>query len=151
MKFYIEDIRLRDNGGEAPTIDGCIYVSVGDVYFPAYQWFDYVSVDLDRWIPLILSFAKGHTDSCVLFFVDGPYQLRLDRNNVGDISAVCLENNVVKIKKFPIDFSEFLLSCAKVIGRLATEIYQVDSMNQYKNLISELGKVSKELRSLANF
>ena len=149
MKLYIEDIRLRDNGGTAPVLDGCIYVSVAQTYFPSYRWFDLVSADLENWIPKLLSFAKGHSDSCSLPFLDGPYQIRLNRSQSGEVSVLCLEDNRVMIANQHVEFSAFLLSCSKAAGRLATEIYQADGSNQFENQISKLGQISKELRLLA--
>lgn len=149
MKLYIEDIRLRDNGGTAPVLDGFIYVSVAETYFPSYRWFDLVSAVLEHWIPGLLSFARGNTDSCTLLFFDGPYQIRLDRNAEGEVSVACLDDNRVMIAKHSVDFPIFLLSCSKAVGNLATEIYRADPSNRFTQEILQLGKIAKELRSLA--
>ncbi len=149
MRLYLDNIICRTNGITAPIIDGNIYVSVGGVWFPSDQWFDMVSADLENWIPKLISFGKGHTDSCELRFMDGPYHIQLHRISHDEVSACCLANNRKVIPETVIDFQEFLSSCAKAIGSVGREIYRMNSLNQYDAYISELGNISKELRLLA--
>lgn len=147
MKLHLEDIRIRDNAARGLSIDGCIYVSIHDTYFPSYQWFDMISVDFENWIPDLISFANGHTDFVILRFVDGPYQIKLCRTLNDSVFAHLCEDQKQDIT-MAINFSEFLSSVAKCLNQLGTAIYANDPMRDHVLAISRLGATAKALRSL---
>ena len=148
MKVFLDDIRIKENVPNHLTVDGCIYVLVGDMYFPSYQWFDLISANFELWIPNLISFANRHTDSAVLMFMDGPYQIKLMRGKNGSVHASCLENPDRQLIIAEIDFEVFLDSVAKCLKKLATAIYMIDTQKKYGQDIAQLGITAKELRNL---
>ena len=146
MKLHLDDIRIRNDSERGLFIDGCIYVSINDVYFPSDHWFDLVSVDLEHWIPDLISFSNEHTDIINFRFMDGPFQIRLSRSNDGAVRANLLEYQKL-IMTANIDFSEFLRSVVKCLNKLGTVMYHSDQKKSYSLEIARLGVVTKVLRS----
>lgn len=150
MKLIVDDIRIRSDQNGYPIVDGYFYLTVEERCFPAPDWFDLISADLEDWIPKLLSFANGHTDTCSLDFVDGPYRVLLIRDSAGEVYVTCYEDNRKVINKKAIHLPEFLISFAKGLRTLATAFYHQENTAQNADLISELGRVSKEFQTIAN-
>jgi len=150
MKLIVDDIRIRCRPSGEQIADGTIYLTIGDTCFPDGGWFDLISTDLENWIPKLLSFAKGHTDSCSLDFADGPYRVLLIRDSAGEVFVTCYEDNRKVINNKAIHLPEFLVSCAKGLRALATAFYHQEDTDQNAELISELGRVSKDFQTIAN-
>ena len=102
---------------------GVLYVTIGGTAFPEEGWYDRVAVDLEKWIPAILSFARGHADSCVLQFMDGPCQLRLERQG-STVTASCQWDHHVTIPPVGIEFPAFLQSVCKCIRYYQRSLYE---------------------------
>lgn len=101
---------------KAFPIGGVIYVSLGELCFPAEKWHDLISVDLERWLTGLISFSLNHTDTCMLPFMDGPYAIKIQREENGAIVADCLWDSKVVLRKI-IDFVGFLKSVLKCVRR----------------------------------
>jgi len=149
MKLVIDDIRIRSGSNDKPIVDGSLYLAIRDACFPAPGWFDLISTVLEDWTPKLISFAKNHTETCSFCFFDGPYGILLIRVSAGEVRVTCSDGIRKVIQDEPINFPEFLVSFAKVLRNLATAFYHQGNAAQYGNLISELGRVSKELQSIA--
>ena len=149
MKLFLDDVRIRKDDGNGLLIDGSIYFSVNGTYFPSYQWFDLISVDLENWIPNLLSFGEGRTDCCTLVFMDGPYRLKLVRQSTSCVTASFWQDHKEILPPAEIDFPEFLMSVAKCARTLGTSIYEQDTQMKFKAEISDLGTLSKKLAMLA--
>lgn len=89
------------------SVGGELYLSIGDAFFPEDKWYDMAAVDFENWLPALLSFAQGHTDSCVLCFMDGPYKAKLIRHVSGTVTVTCLRDSVVTIPQTEINLSDF--------------------------------------------
>lgn len=97
------------------TVGGILFVTIGDTAFPCEEWYDLVFIDLKSWIPSILSFGSNHTNSCLLSFMDGPYQIKLLRSIDNKVLASCIPNHHTEIQNKEIDFLSFLKSVAKCV------------------------------------
>ena len=148
MELHIDDIQIKENNGNGLYIDGCLYISADHVCFPSYRWFDLISVNLENWIPLIISFTNGHTDSITLGFMDGPYLIKIMRSQGNTVNVSCLEDHREIIALQNVDFSGFIISVIKCINKLSAAIYTRNLTISYESEISRLGVVSKKLRNL---
>ena len=103
---------------------GEIYIASENAAFPAESWYDLPFSVLEKFVPQLISFTMGNTDSCLLRFVDGPYSLSLNRDSVGKIAIYCKENNTVIHSWEEIDFPAFLgsiISCLRGYDRFLCE------------------------------
>ena len=121
---------------------GVLYVTVGDTAFPEEGWYDLVDVDLENWLPGLLSFARGHADSCILQFMDAPAAVRLTRHNES-IFSVCLWNHKPQIMQTEIDFPAFLDSVAKCLRRYNRVMHQQGKLPRFESELSIIRKLIK--------
>lgn len=150
MILHLEEIDFDpDSEPEKCTIGGVIYFTIGDTYFPEAQWYDLISRDFSEWIPRLLSFAEGHTDSCEFAFMDGPYRILLKRLPSVRVLAVATSHRNAPVFEAEIDFAGFLASAAKCVRRLGKRIHEKDSQKKYPSEISRLGALSNRLETLA--
>lgn len=90
---------------------GVLYVEIGGKCFPSSQWWDVASSVLDMWQQSLIAFSQGQADRCDLFFMDGPYQINLIRQDNGSVSAHFLKRGDPPIMEFAaIDFPSFIAS-----------------------------------------
>ncbi len=136
MRLYLDDLQFAaDRPNYGFSVGGTLLVSVADTYFPSENWYDMVWLDLKSWIPGLISFGLGHTDSCVLAFMDGPYVIRLERTNDHVIQANCLRDSASVIPKLEIDFRYFIRSVVNCCGK-------------YDRFLMENGKTAQFLEEI---
>lgn len=122
LRMHLDSIQIYQDT-TLDRIGGTIYFSIGDTYFPDEGWYDLVSEDFLRWLPDLISFAFNHTDSCILYFMDGPAQVKYSRRN-GTVTAVCMYDGCVKVPETEIDMTEWnksVLNSIKKYNRLLHE------------------------------
>ena len=120
---------------------GEIYIAFGNVAFPAENWYDFPFYVMETFVPQLISFTMGNTDSCLLRFVDGPYSLSLNRDSVGKIAIYCKENNTVIHSWEEIDFLTFLrsiISCLRAYDRF---LYENGKQNHFSREIRTLKQI----------
>ena len=136
MEMMLLHIEEPDNTG------GVLYVTVGDTAFPEDGWYDLVHIDLQNWLPGLLSFARGHADSCTLQFMDAPAAVRVTRQN-GIVCAVCLCDHKPQIAQTEIDFPAFLDSVAKCLRRYNRVMHQQGKLPRFESELSIIRKLIK--------
>lgn len=113
MLLHLDDLEKRPSNG------GCIWLDLGDVCFPGEGWYDLPGILLETWLPVLQSFANGHTDGCKLSFMDGPYAFRLDRK--GEVvNVTCMERGSAVLERqvdFPV-FWESVKKCVRYYERM---------------------------------
>ena len=94
-------------------VGGNIYLQIGQDYFPEVDWYDFVSLIFEQWIPGLISFAGNSTDACRLSFYDGPCYALLCRRKDSIITVKCFCDRKTVIEETVIDFPLFLKSVVK--------------------------------------
>ena len=130
MLLHLEELNEALTGG-------VLYVTIGETAFPEEGWYDRVAGDLANWIPAICSFARGYADSCVLQFMDGPCQLRLERQG-STVTASCLWDHHVKIPPVGIEFPAFLRSVCKCIRYYQRSLYECGKPLEFQEELTAL-------------
>lgn len=124
MILHMDQIDFNDSRiSKGFSTGGTLYVSVGDTFFPEESWYDMIWEDLHTWLPGIISFAGNHTDSCVLDFMDGPYQVKFMRRGDGSVGVICSRNQTEEIScdiDFPI-FARSVIQCLRKYDRMLFE------------------------------
>jgi len=122
-------------------IGGNIHLMIGDIYFPEEGWYDLVSADFENWLPKLISFARKHTDTCELGFMDGPCKAKFERKTSGAVQVVCLWNHQPQIPETEIDFPGFVESVCACLRKYNRILYEnnfsaqfVDELNALRNL-----------------
>ncbi len=118
-------------------IGGTIFFVLGETYFPEEGWYDLVSVDLENWIPGILSFARNHTDACELRFMDGPAVVKLKRHGA-DVFASCIYNQMIEVDETKIDLSELITSVIQCLRRYHRLLHERGLSPRFTNEIAAL-------------
>ena len=99
------------------AIGGRIYLQIGDQFFPEEHWYDYASILMNHWLPMITSFIHGSTDSCRLTFMDGPYYVSMCRSTDSTVRVSCFLDQKKLIMDTEIDPIQFADSVAKAANR----------------------------------
>lgn len=109
MQVYIDDLRFISGD----SIDGDIFLRLGDVFFPEYKWFDLVSSVLEMWSMEICSFCLFQKNTIRLSFMDGPFFALVQRRK-GEVVAGLYEAGKLVQPEQIIDCNYFIteLICA---------------------------------------
>ena len=135
MLLHLEELNESLSGG-------ALYVTIGETAFPEEGWYDRVAADLENWVPAICSFARGHADVCVLQFMDGPCQLRLERQE-STVTASCLWDHHVRGLPVQIDFPAFLQSVCKCIRYYQRSLFECGKPLEFQEELSALKNTYK--------
>ena len=106
MILHVHDLE------SAPSRGGRIWLEIGMDCFPEEGWYDLPGILLEYWKRDLRAFADGATDSCKLFFMDGPYCVKLHRKD-GQVYTACQDGERIVIGPVAIDFSAFWRSIPK--------------------------------------
>ena len=107
----------------ASGVCGNLYFVIGSECFPEEDWFDMIGVDLEQWIPNLVSFFGGHSDACRLSFMDGPCYAKLTREESGVFCAGYWNGKQTLIKR-EID----------IISLLSSVIHGLDHYHQFTQI-----------------
>ena len=107
----------EQNSEKMSAIGGRIYLQSGDQFFPEEHWYDYASILMNHWLPMITSFIHGSTDSCRLTFMDGPYYVSMCRSTDSTVRVSCFLDQKKLIMDTEIDPIQFADSVAKAANR----------------------------------
>ena len=107
----------EQNSEKMSAIGGRIYLQIGDQFFPEEHWYDYASILLNHWLPMLTSFIDGSTDSCKLTFMDGPYYVSMCRSTDSTVRVSCFLDQKKLIMDTEIDPIQFADSVAKAANR----------------------------------
>ena len=123
MQLFMDHIHVHQSPtAHGVSVDGNICVLSGNRFFPEENWFDLVLTDLIQWLPALISFKDGHSDSCLLPFMDGPAEIRLRRSDKL-VSAEFIWNHHTEYQKEEIDFQGFVNSVVKAARQLCRELH----------------------------
>ena len=122
MELKLHDLQF-DSQRPGCCLGGLLYISIGDAFFPAENWYDMPFLDLQTWLPRLISFGSNHTDSCELPFMDGPYTARLSRLPDGSITVSCFDDHrLVPQKKVVLYvFFRSVITCLRKYDRFLFE------------------------------
>lgn len=140
MELIVDNLRFASDPTKC-CLDGEVYVSIGEVFFPMEQWFDMVGHDLRNWLPDLISFCRNHSDTCLLSFMDGPYAIKLTRRNDGDIFAVCMRDNLPAIQHKKVDLSKLIRSVVACCHKYDRFLHQNGKTNQFTREIRILKSI----------
>lgn len=107
MILHLDDLETGTLKG------GRIWLDFGEEHFPEEGWYDLPGILLEIWLPVLQSFADGHTDTCKLSFMDGPYAFRLCRAGE-NVSVICTERGRTVLER-QVDFPGFQDSVKKCV------------------------------------
>ena len=133
MHLYLESIDSTPSAVHS-KIGGIIYLTIGEHYFPEENWYDYVSLIMEQWIPALISFAQCNTDFCKLTFWDGPCFAILKRNQDATTTVSCFYDKRTVIEDTLFNLQDFLKSV-------------MQSTNRYCRLLHLQGKDHSEVSS----
>lgn len=144
MRLHLDKIDENPSGLHS-GIGGTIYLTIGEHCFPEENWYDYVSLIMEHWIPALTSFAHHSTDTCKLSFWDGPCCTILKRS--GDsVTASCLFDQKTVMGDILIDFPLFLESVIKSGNRYCRFLHLQGIDNSQCS--TSLLKLKQEIRTI---
>lgn len=127
-------------------IGGRIYLQIGDQFFPDENWYDYASILLENWIPLITSFLHGSTQNCKLAFMDGPCHVLLRRLSDCFVVVDCFYNQKKVLSDTVIDPIRFADSFVKTGNRYTRWLHLQG--REDAAFAASLQKLKQELRTV---
>lgn len=141
MELHLSQLEFdRDHQSTGFCIGGGLWLSFGDASFPEENWYDMVYTVLKYWLPGLCSFARNHTDTCVLEFMDGPYSVHM-RRICGRICASCLRDHVAVISDRELDFPVFLKSVLHACRQYDRFLYENGEKQLFSSEIIELKRI----------
>ena len=73
---------------------GAIFLRAAPHAFPAEGWDDFVVVILDAWLEALLGLLSSTTGAVQeVWFMEGPYAVRLQRTSASDMDLACVERD----------------------------------------------------------
>lgn len=145
LSLVLENIQLSDNRPtDSYAVDGSIFFRLGDVSIPEENWFDLVSVDLENWVPRLLSFAQKHTDRCVLSFMDGPACVTLIRSGANVFTSFAYGANI-EVENTEFDQNKLIKSVIKCLRRYHRLLHQNGLQPRFQKEIEMLQACIQEI------
>ena len=94
LELHLDSLRVnRPPSPVAPkSVSGELYFGMESFDFPEKGWYERVSSTLDMWLMEISSFIQKKSDICTLYFMDGPFQIKLRHHGVNGIVVDFFEN-----------------------------------------------------------
>jgi hypothetical protein len=133
MILHLDDITHYNEN----SAGGSLYFSYADTFFPEEAWYDLVSADLERWVPALISFGANHSDMCNLEFMDGPYCIRLMRQENNSVVAKFYDSNKF-IDQTEVDILSFLASVTACCRKFDRSLYENGFDPQFSEEIHSL-------------
>lgn len=91
------------------AIWGKIFIQINDSYFPDTQWWDAVSSILDMWIVELIEYIHNKSPECCLYFMDGPFMVKLSNiNNSGYVLVSCKKESETILSNTTVPLSAFI-------------------------------------------
>ncbi|MCI3936851.1 hypothetical protein MQX03_06545 [Chryseobacterium aahli] len=90
----------RDN------ITGIICFDFNGKFFPEKNWNDFIIVLVNNWIESSYRIMSNFTISEDFYFMDGPFSIKIRKNDFGDCSVELIENNVSLLMDFTINIED---------------------------------------------
>lgn len=88
--FDASTLEQRDNASR--SITGVLYFDFSGFHFPSEQWNDFAVVIITWWLSAIQKLERDIEREVVLRFMDGPYYLRLAREDDATALLRCIED-----------------------------------------------------------
>ena len=121
-----------------------IYVEVDGIFFPDFEWWDATSSILEMWIENVIDLMNGYFDSCVLYFMDGDYSIKLTRKNNDEAVAVCIAPQSKLVISSNITLSslghQLLLAGEKIINVYSDQL-ETSFVNNLSNKVNKLRNI----------
>lgn len=124
FRLHIKSLENNPNIDQSSLpIWGVIYVESNGYSFPDEDWYDAVSSILDMWLATVINFMCSKNSLCELYFMDGPYRLRLNRVSTSEVNVSMLKNDKeVATSTCSIhDFLESIISSLELFCKLCRD------------------------------
>ncbi len=137
LKIKVNATVSKREKGDGYLLDGLIYFSFGNYYFPEKNWYDFVTRLLNMWGNELVNALEKNYTKATLFFMDGPFSVNLNKTQKPDIWQMeCaergLEKTVILHKNYisMIDLlKEIKLSSEQIKKRLIKQTHsEIDSL-----------------------
>lgn len=138
-------LHLHDLKQTLSCVDGVMYFDSGDLCFPSEGWREPVSIVMDQWITGLLSFLLGHTDSCLLDFMDGPCCVKLIRDDSGAVMASFFRNSRKTGRERTIDPAELTRSIRRALRTYDRTMYQWGQPPRWVKELSVFDQLLKQV------
>lgn len=89
---------------------GRLYVDVDGYCFPNEEWYDVVSSIVDMWTMDVVDFIETKKAHCVLYFMDGPFEIHLINHLDNSLMLSCRNRDGEEFASTVIGTPEFLKS-----------------------------------------
>ncbi|MBQ8814994.1 MAG: hypothetical protein IJZ85_10935 [Lachnospiraceae bacterium] len=152
IQLHIKSLDFDDGIIGCESIWGNIYIEIDGTCFPDNEWYDAVSSVLEMWIDCVIEFVRKKKEKCVLFFMDGPYemQVRVHENNV--IFIACKERGGEVYAEGMADFETFVnlfLNCTnEFLEKCRLNVRDFEKTTLYSKLSSSYFKLERYHRQL---
>ena len=140
MELIIDNFKFVSDVTKC-SLDGEVYFSIGETFFPMERWFDMVGFDLSNWLPDVISFCRNHSDTFLFSFMDGPYAIKLIRKHDGDIFAVCMRDNLPVIHQTKVDLAKLIRSVIACCNKYDRFLHENGKPNQFTREIRILKSI----------
>ena len=93
IQINLAEVDIDENSDDCQVAAwGEIYLTIGKTSFPFENWTDVVSSVLDMWTENIIDFVRKKKTQCTLFFMDGPYNVRVYARKNNYITLICRDD-----------------------------------------------------------
>lgn len=123
-----------------------LFVQVDDVCFPSQQWNDATSAVLSVWVQEMIRLITGVTDQVRLPFMDGDFEVVLNRLEQENISSKFIKSESIVMWEDNLDIRYFARQLLSATSKL--EVYYAKNFDSYQ--MKQLTSGSNQLRAVMN-
>jgi len=139
--------------GLTSSVSGTLFIEIGDVYFPAHGWGDFVVPVLDWWMEEAMKLTLPGVEARNIF-MDGPYAFSLCRVPASGIVTLFLYRDGKTIfAQFTIDYGRYLATLRgagkSVLRDVETKGYR--GHGEVESLLSRLDQLMRLESDIKHF
>lgn len=153
IQLHINSLEFDDGIIGCESIWGKIYVEIDGAYFPDNEWYDAVSSVLEMWMDSVIGFIRKKKEKCVLYFMDGPYEMQFRAHEKNDIYIVCKERDGEVYAEGIVDFQTlvnlFLKCTSDFLEKCRLNVHGFEETALYSKLSGSYFELEKYHRQLA--
>lgn len=132
-------------------ISTVICIRVGSDYFPNQEWWDFPDAILGMWINNLLKSKEISDEEFILYFMDGPYELKVYKDSEMELLIQCI-NTRYKPKveyTFNCNYYDFMEAVYKALKTLNYLIYKNNlHESKFSGIYKQTVVYMKEIKSV---
>lgn len=151
FELKLENLEFQETCANYSSVYGTFYARVNGNGFPEDGWYDAASSMLEMWLDEILEFTNNSSEA-FLYFMNGPYLLRLTKLNNDKITISCISDHRIEQARVVVDLYEFIRNLLEITDSFITQCGKAQcpfvTTERYKHILDTYNQLESRRGSV---